>query len=499
MPTRLSPPGPSYLREHEVRVGRPAAAGRDEPPDHARRRLVAGDPVGRRRRRRVVSFRDVAPSAGPPPEPPLARLGPALSGALSGFILEDGGSAVDPTRPGRPARRPAPAVALAGGDPGGLPLGADAGAAMRPNELAETVLAGFRRSIEGLAAPDPSTRRSPGRPTAPTARRVDSGRREEPVRRLHGGAPPSPGGARRRPRPGRAVDPPPTPTTPPEPATTTDTGRGRRRTTKRSDADREPEPAAHRARPGGGPGGPGGPRRPRRPCGAAARTTVPPGARTACAASGSRSSSSRSSPSSPWPGSGLDLWTDAIWFRSVDFDAVFWTRHRRRRRRCSSACSSSSSLFLGVNLWLAGRLAPPPDPERAGRARRVRRPPRRGVRGRRGRAGPAGRTAGRASPVTGSRRAGGPRTITFEAEDLPDLVPIARWGLIAPRRDHRPRDGRRRHRGQWETVLLWQNQVSFAAGWGSAGRRSRSSGATSATTCSSCRSCGSSSRRSTAC
>ena len=28
----------------------------------------------------VVSFRDVAPTGGPPPDPPLARLGPALSG-----------------------------------------------------------------------------------------------------------------------------------------------------------------------------------------------------------------------------------------------------------------------------------------------------------------------------------------------------------------------------------------------------------------------------------
>ena len=75
----------------------------------------------------VVSFRDVAPAAGPPPEPPLARLGPALSGALSGFILEDGGRLVDPAGAGGPARRPASAMAVAGGGPGRLPLGADAG------------------------------------------------------------------------------------------------------------------------------------------------------------------------------------------------------------------------------------------------------------------------------------------------------------------------------------------------------------------------------------
>jgi hypothetical protein len=34
----------------------------------------------------VVSFRDAAPRAGLPPDPPLARLGPPISGALSGLI-----------------------------------------------------------------------------------------------------------------------------------------------------------------------------------------------------------------------------------------------------------------------------------------------------------------------------------------------------------------------------------------------------------------------------
>ncbi len=101
----------------------------------------------------VVSFRDVAPDAGPPPDPPLGRLGPAISGAMSGMILEDAGRlqlrlghvvpSDDPTRPWR------------------TPLAIRAGfrfeparaAAMRPNELSETVLTAFRRSIEGLHRP----------------------------------------------------------------------------------------------------------------------------------------------------------------------------------------------------------------------------------------------------------------------------------------------------------------------------------------------------------
>ena len=61
----------------------------------------------------VVAFRDVAPTAGPPPDPPLARLGPALAGALSGLILEDAGrlqlrvgGVVPPDDPTRPWRAP---------------------------------------------------------------------------------------------------------------------------------------------------------------------------------------------------------------------------------------------------------------------------------------------------------------------------------------------------------------------------------------------------------
>ena len=101
----------------------------------------------------VVSMRDLAPAAGPPPDPPLARLGPAVSGALSGLILEDAGrlqmrlatvvAADDPTRPWRvplavrAAFRFEPARA----------------ATMGANDLAETVQAAFARALEGLHRP----------------------------------------------------------------------------------------------------------------------------------------------------------------------------------------------------------------------------------------------------------------------------------------------------------------------------------------------------------
>ena len=101
----------------------------------------------------VASFGDVAPPAGPPPDPPLARLGPAISGALSGLILEDGGRLQmrlgliqPPDDPDRPWRAPLAIRAAFRFEPARA-------ATMRPNELAETVLTGFRRSVEGLRKP----------------------------------------------------------------------------------------------------------------------------------------------------------------------------------------------------------------------------------------------------------------------------------------------------------------------------------------------------------
>jgi hypothetical protein len=101
----------------------------------------------------LVMFRDVAPAAGPPPEPPAIRLGPSLAGSLSGLILEEGGRLqfrVATASPPADPRRPwdSPLAVLIGIRP--EPMRA---AAMRPNELAEAVLSGFRRSVEGLSRP----------------------------------------------------------------------------------------------------------------------------------------------------------------------------------------------------------------------------------------------------------------------------------------------------------------------------------------------------------
>ena len=152
MPDRLPPPGPSYLREHEVRIGdRTLRAGMGRPSDAPDgwwlSLLWVTDDDG------VVSFRDVAPDAGPPPDPPLARLGPALAGALSGFILEDAGrlqlrvgGLVPPDDPGRPWISPLAVRAAFRFEPARV-------ATLTPNDLADTVLAAFRRAVEGLHRP----------------------------------------------------------------------------------------------------------------------------------------------------------------------------------------------------------------------------------------------------------------------------------------------------------------------------------------------------------
>ena len=152
MPDRLPPPGPSFLREQALETGgRTLRLGMSQPAttdDGWWLALVwVTDTDG------VVPFVDLAPAGGPRPEPPLARLGPSLAGALSGLILEDAGrlcirlaTVVPADDPARPWRVPAAIRAAFRWEP-------MRAAAMRPNELAETVLAAFRRSAEALGRP----------------------------------------------------------------------------------------------------------------------------------------------------------------------------------------------------------------------------------------------------------------------------------------------------------------------------------------------------------
>ncbi len=225
------------------------------------------------------------------------------------------------------------------------------------------------------------------------------------------------------------------------------------------DADAEPEDVEPAPRPmGPGRGGPRGPRPPRRP-GAGGPADGAPGLRDRLRGFGIIGIIAVLFAIVTLAGVALDLWTDAIWFRSVGFDSVFWTRIGTQGI-LFAAVFVGALLVLAVNLWLAGRFAPPPDPERAsavgGFAARLGEAF--GVDDRNVQWGGGPRSGGGDPRARRPGGPGGPATISFDADDLPDLVPLARWGLIAlailiafgtatAAASH------------WETFLLWRNQV----------------------------------------
>jgi hypothetical protein len=151
MPDRLPPPAASFVREHEVVLGaRSFRAGIDRPTEIEGWWLAVlwvADEEG------IVSCRDMAPAAGPPPDPPHARLGPLLSGGLSGFVLEDGGRQqlrlrlpVPPADEGHPWSAPLVVQLAVRWEPARA-------ASMTPNKLAEVALAAFRRAVEAAHRP----------------------------------------------------------------------------------------------------------------------------------------------------------------------------------------------------------------------------------------------------------------------------------------------------------------------------------------------------------
>ena len=146
---RLASPGPSYLRELELRPGDPKRVGMSQPQVLADGWWVAllwCEEAGQ-----LVAFKDLAPSYGSPPGSPLLRLGPGLSGTLSGLVLEENGRQQLRLRLGQPpqdeeAPWEAPLVALAG-----FRFEPARRLAMSDSELARTVLEAFRDSLLRLS------------------------------------------------------------------------------------------------------------------------------------------------------------------------------------------------------------------------------------------------------------------------------------------------------------------------------------------------------------
>ena len=151
---------------------------------------------------------------------------------------------------------------------------------------------------------------------------------------------------------------------------------------------------------------------------------------------------------------GIELWTDALWFQSVGFDTVFWTRIGAQAALFGLGLAIALAVLLG-NLWLAGRFTPPAG-EGGGTIRslfeRLNEAAQAAEGG--GRAGPGAR---RWDPA-GDRR---PPPPAFSADDLPDLTPVAGW-ILAGLAVFVALGVAGSLSGAWETVLLWQNRVPFS-------------------------------------
>ena len=149
---------------------------------------------------------------------------------------------------------------------------------------------------------------------------------------------------------------------------------------------------------------------------------------------------------------GIELWTDALWFQSVGYDAVFWTRITAQAGLLGLGLVLALVMFLG-NLVLAARFTPPPGPAGGTISRLFERLNEAAQAAETGRSGGARRW-----DPAGERR---PPAPTWSADDLPDLTPIAGWVLaglavfVAL--------GLAGSLGSaWETVLLWQNRVPYS-------------------------------------
>ena len=154
---------------------------------------------------------------------------------------------------------------------------------------------------------------------------------------------------------------------------------------------------------------------------------------------------------------GLDLWTDAIWYSSVGYESVFWPRLGASVLLFAGGIVVAAVVLLG-NLWLAGRLAPTGGGEGGAIRGFFERMSEAARNAERGRFGPGG--FGPGDPF--GRGPAGPRPVGPTVAEIPDLTPMATPILIAL--------------GlfaalliaggiasDWETILLWRNQVAF--GW----------------------------------
>ena len=154
---------------------------------------------------------------------------------------------------------------------------------------------------------------------------------------------------------------------------------------------------------------------------------------------------------------GIGLWTDAIWYHSVGFEQVFWTR-----------LGTQSGLFVGGtllallallgNVFLAGRLAPTGATGAVGGSTL------------RGWIDRLNEAAANADPGRSERNqyekwkaSSGPDAVDVTPLDLPDPVPLGRMVIVVVAILAALGVGGTLA-GAWDTLALWQHRVPFDPG-----------------------------------
>jgi len=147
-------------------------------------------------------------------------------------------------------------------------------------------------------------------------------------------------------------------------------------------------------------------------------------------------------------GSGLiEFWTDAIWYKSVGFAGVFWTRIGASFG-LFAAVAVGTLLILLINLWLANRFAPRGEGTPGTFSDLFSRLSQASVGG----------------PFDQGGRPGGPRPINVNVEpiQIPDLAPVA-VAILAGLSIFGALIVGGAAGARWETVLLWIHRVPFQA------------------------------------
>ncbi len=143
---------------------------------------------------------------------------------------------------------------------------------------------------------------------------------------------------------------------------------------------------------------------------------------------------------------GLELWTDVLWFQSVGFDPVFWTRLSAQLGLFVVAGAGALAIIVG-NIVLAGRFAPAASDGSGGGS----------IRGFFERLNEAAEQNRGGQYRSGAEA----RPVTFGTDDIPDLTPVAGAALIGVAVLVALTIGGS-VAAAWETVLLWANRVPFS-------------------------------------